>query len=78
MKKKFLVTFNNKKFGDYVKKEFYPSQLPAEKANRSDDLENYLDMTFLAESNNTQSAMTNVIILISILSIPIPLEHCSI
>ena len=46
-----LIVFNNKKFGDYVK-EFYPSQLTVEKANTSDDLANYLDLTFIIESNN--------------------------
>ena len=46
-----LIVFNNKKFGDYVK-EIYPSQLTIEKANTSDDLANYLDLTFIIESNN--------------------------
>ena len=46
-----LIVFNNKKFGDYVK-EIYPSQLTVEKANTTDDLENYLDLTFIIESNN--------------------------
>ena len=46
-----LILFNNKKFGDYVK-EIYPSQLTVEKANTSDDLANYLDLTFIIESNN--------------------------
>ena len=45
-----LIAFNNKRFGDYVK-EIYPSQLTDEKANTSDDLANYLDLTFI-ESNN--------------------------
>ena len=69
-----LIVFNNKKFGDYVK-EIYPSQLTVEKANTSDDLANYLDLTFIIESNNrlyTPSSMTNVMILISTLSI----FHC--
>ena len=30
----------------------YPSQLTVEKANTSDDLANYLDLTFIIESNN--------------------------
>ena len=65
-----LIVFNNKKFGDYVK-EIYPSQLTVEKANTSDDLANYLDLTFIIESNNRlyTSSMTNVMILISTLSI---------
>ena len=46
-----LIVFNNKKFGDYVK-EIYPSQLTVEKVNTSDDLVNYLDLTFIIESNN--------------------------
>ena len=46
-----LIVFNSKKFGDYVK-EIYPSQLTVEKANTSDDLANYLDLTFIIESNN--------------------------
>ena len=46
-----LIVFNNKKFGDYVK-EIYTSQLTVEKANTSDDLANYLDLTFITESNN--------------------------
>ena len=46
-----LIVFNNKKFGDYVN-EIYPSQLTVEKANTSDDLANYLDLTFIIESNN--------------------------
>ena len=46
-----LIAFNNKKFRDYVK-EIYPSQLTVEKANTSDDLANYLNLTFIIESNN--------------------------
>ena len=46
-----LIVLDNKKFGDYVK-EVYPSQLTVEKANTSDDLANYLDFTFIIESNN--------------------------
>ena len=46
-----LTVFNNKKFGVYVK-EIYPSQLTVEKANTSDDLANYLDLTFITGSNN--------------------------
>ena len=43
-----LIVFNNKKFG----KEIHPSQLTVEKANTSDDLQNYLDLTFIIEGNN--------------------------
>ena len=46
-----LIVFNNKKFGDYVK-EIYPSQLTVQKANTSDDLASYLDLTFIIESSN--------------------------
>ena len=35
----------------YVK-EIYPSQLTVEKTNTSDDLANYLNLTFIIESNN--------------------------
>ena len=45
-----LIVFNNKKFGHYVK-EIYPSQLTVGKANTSDDLANYIDLTFIIESN---------------------------
>ena len=44
-----LIVFNKKKFGDYVK-EIYSSQLTMEKANTSDDLANYPDLTFIMES----------------------------
>ena len=40
-----LIVFNNKKFLDYLK-EIYPSQLTVEKANKSDHLADYLDLTF--------------------------------
>ena len=46
-----LIVFNNKKFGDYAK-EIYRSQLTVEKANTSDDLANYLDLTSITGSNN--------------------------
>ena len=39
-----LIVFNNKKFLDYLK-EIYPSQLTVEKANKSDHLADYLDLT---------------------------------
>ena len=65
-----LIVFNNKKFGDYMK-EIYPSQLTVEKANTFDDLANYMDLTFIIEQQSTftPSSMTNVMILISTLSI---------
>ena len=46
-----LIVFNNKKFGDHVK-EICPCQITVEKANTSDNLANYLDLTFIIESNN--------------------------
>ena len=47
----FLIVFYNRKFEDYVKKD---SPLPTNcwKANTSDDLANFLDLTFIIESNN--------------------------
>ena len=44
-----LIVFNNKKFLDYLK-EIYPSQLTVEKANKSDHLGDYLDLTFVMDS----------------------------
>ena len=49
-----LIVFNNKKFGEYVK-HIYPSELSVEKANRSDDQANYLDLTFIIDNNNKLS-----------------------
>ena len=46
-----LIVFNNKKLGDYVQK-IYLSQLTVKKANTSNDLANYLDLTFIIGSNN--------------------------
>ena len=40
------IVFNNKKFLDYLK-QIYPSQLTVEKANKSDHLADYLDLTFI-------------------------------
>ena len=47
-----LIVFNNKKFLDYLK-EIYPSQLTVQKANKSDYLEDYLDLTFIIDSGGT-------------------------
>ena len=44
-----LIVFNNKKFLDYLK-EIYSSQLTVEKANNSDHLADYLDLTFIIDS----------------------------
>ena len=46
-----MALIKNRKFGDHVK-EIYPSQLTAERANTSDDLANYLDLTFIIGSSN--------------------------
>ena len=49
-----LILFNNKKFLDYVK-EIYPFQLTIEKANKSDHLADYLDLTFIIDSGGKLS-----------------------
>ena len=49
-----LIVFNNKKFLDYLK-EIYPSQLTVEKANKSDHLADYLDLTFIIYSGGKLS-----------------------
>ena len=49
-----LIVFNNKKFLDYLK-EIYPSQLTVEKANKSDHLADYLDLTFVIDSGGKLS-----------------------
>ena len=49
-----LIVFNNKKFLDYLK-EIYPSQLTVEKANKSDHLADYLDLTFIIDSEGKLS-----------------------
>ena len=43
-----FISFNNKKFLDCLK-ERYPSQLTVEKANKSDHLTDYLDLTFVID-----------------------------
>ena len=49
-----LIVFNSKKFLDYLKK-IYPSQLTVEKANKSDHLADYLDLTFIIDSGGKHS-----------------------
>ena len=49
-----LIVFNNKKLLNYLK-EIYPSQLTAEKAYKSDHLANYLDLTFIINSEGKLS-----------------------
>ena len=49
-----LIVFNNKKFLDYLE-EIYPSQLTVEKANKSDHLADYLDLTFIIDSGGKLS-----------------------
>ena len=48
-----LIVFNNK-FLDFLK-EIYPSQLTVEKANKSDHLVDYLDLTFIIDSGGKLS-----------------------
>ena len=50
-----LIVFNNKTFLDYLK-EIYPSQLTVEKANKSDHLADYFDLTFIIDSGGKLSA----------------------
>ena len=50
-----LIVFNNKGFLGYLK-EIYPSQLIVEKANKSDRLADYLDLTFIIDSGGKLSA----------------------
>ena len=49
-----LIVFNDKKFLDYLK-EIYPSQLTVEKANTSDHLADYLDLTLVIDSGGKHS-----------------------
>ena len=49
-----LIVFNIKKIFDYLK-EIYPSQLTVEKANKSDHLANYFDLTFIIDSGGKLS-----------------------
>ena len=49
-----LIVVNNKKFLNYLK-EIYPSQLIVEKANKSDHLADYLDLTFIMDSGGKLS-----------------------
>ena len=46
----------NKKFIDYVK-EIYPSELNVEKANRSYDQANHLDLTFITGNNKLSTKL---------------------
>ena len=50
-----LIVFINKKFLVYLK-DIYPPQLTVEKANKSDHLANYLDLTFIIDSGGKLSA----------------------
>ena len=48
-----LIVSNNKMFGDYIKDTFStPLQLTVEKANKSDDLANYVGLAFIKDGNN--------------------------
>ena len=53
-----LIVFNNKKFLDYLK-EIYLSQLTVEKADKSDHLADYLDLTFNIDRGGKLSARLN-------------------
>ena len=46
-----MIVFNNKKSMDYVK-EIYTSEINVEKADRLDDQENYVDLTFIIGDND--------------------------
>ena len=48
------IVFNNKKFLDYLK-EIYPSQMTVQKANKSNHLADYLDLTFIIYSGGKLS-----------------------
>ena len=48
------IVFNNRKFLDYLK-EIYPSELTVDKANKSDHLADYLDLTFIIDSGGKLS-----------------------
>ena len=63
------IVVNNKKFLDYLK-EIYPSQLTVDKANKSDHVADYLDLTFIIDGGGTfqPGYMTNAMILTSTLS----------
>ena len=49
-----LILFNNKMFLDYLY-EISPSQLTVEKADKSDHLADYLDLTFIIDSGGKLS-----------------------
>ena len=49
-----LIVVNYKKFMDYLK-GIYPSQLTVEKANKSDYLADYFDLTFIIDSGGKLS-----------------------
>ena len=53
-----LIVFNNKTFLDYLK-DIYLSELTVEKANKSDHLADYLDLTFIIDSGGKLSARLN-------------------
>ena len=51
-----LTAFNSKTFLDYLK-EIYQSQLTVERANKSDHLADYLDLTFIIDNGGKLSTM---------------------
>ena len=44
-----MIVFSNKRLSDYLS-ETYPSEITVEKANKSDHLASYLDLTFMVDS----------------------------
>ena len=65
------IVFNNEKFLDCVK-EIYPFQLTVQKANKSDHLADYLDLTLIIDSGgkfSNQAILQNLMIMTSTLSI---------
>ena len=63
-----LIVFNKKKLSDYFI-EIYPSELTVEKANKSNHLPSYLDLSFMIDSGGKLSTSFNVMTLTSTLSI---------
>ena len=49
-----MIVFNNKKFLDYLNK-IYPFQLTVEKANKSDHMADFLDLTLIKDSGGKLS-----------------------
>ena len=72
-----LIVFNNKKFLDYLK-EIYPSQLTVEKANKSDHLADYFDLTFIILSyyhSSYHRLATDVPFIACVINLPCTFNH---